>query len=264
MKFKVTALLKAAHFLPTMTVTTLTFILALRTSNLLTAIGIALTFFTGQLIVGWSNDLIDFHDDLIHNRSHKPLVAGSITLRTLQVAILIVVLALILLTFLGPLALFYGVLHLLAVTSALSYNLKLKRTVLSFLPYLISFALLPIIILGATAYPIQWWAPTIGALFGVGVHIANVFKDLEEDLKSGINGLPQRAGVRTSKFICAICFGGSAVILYSEGHNPYSLITLMGALAFLFPLPRKITFPLAMALGLATMLIFALGIKFNH
>ncbi len=261
MKSKFIGLLNAAHFLPTMTVTTLTFILAVRTSNLTTALGIALTFFSGQLIVGWSNDLIDFSDDLAHQRSHKPLVSGTIMLSSLQLVIVLDSLLLLLLTIFGPLSGKYGLLHLLAIASALSYNLKLKRTLLSFLPYAISFGLLPLIILGATNYPYQWWAPAIGALFGIGVHIANVFKDLEEDLESGIRGLPQIAGERLSRFICTFCFGGSALILYFQTDSVAALIILIGAITFLFPLPRKITFPLAMVLGLATMLIFAIGLS---
>ena len=33
----------------------------------------------GQLVVGWSNDLYDYADDLSHQRMNKPLVQGSIT-----------------------------------------------------------------------------------------------------------------------------------------------------------------------------------------
>lgn len=261
MRVNLIALFKAAHFLPTMVVTTLTFILALRTSDLSTALGISITFFSGQLIVGWSNDLIDFSDDLKHMRSQKPLVAGEITLSALHLALLIDSLALIFLTILGPLSGRYAIAHLIAVLSALSYNLKLKRTRFSFLPYLISFGLLPLIILGATGYPFQWWPMAIGALFGIGVHVANVFKDLEEDIDSGIKGLPQIMGEKVSRLICALCFSSSALILYLQNSSAGALVILVGSLIFLFNLPRKITFPLAMALGLATMLVFTSGIK---
>ncbi len=61
-------------------------------------------------------------DDLFHNRSHKPLVAGSISARTLQIAITVDTIALIGLTIFGPLTSFFGLLHLLAVLSAVAYN----------------------------------------------------------------------------------------------------------------------------------------------
>jgi 4-hydroxybenzoate polyprenyltransferase len=250
------ALLGAAHFAPTMTVTTLTFLLANQSSDLSTALGIALTFFTGQLIVGWSNDLIDFADDQRHHRMNKPLVAGDISGRTLQAAIAVDTVALLALTFFGPLAFFYGVLHLIAVASALAYNAKLKSTPLSFLPYLVSFGLLPVIIVGATKVEIKWWMPAIGALFGVGAHFANVFKDLEEDLASGIRGLPQLLGATLSKIICAMCFGGGALILYIVSQQGVALFLVAGGGIFLLPIPRKFAFPFAMALGLAVMLIF--------
>jgi 4-hydroxybenzoate polyprenyltransferase len=37
-----------------------------------------------------------------------------------------------------------------------------------------------------------------GALFGMAAHFINVIKDMDEDQKSGINGLPQRLGKRRS------------------------------------------------------------------
>lgn len=250
------SLLKACHFLPTLTVTTISFALAYRVSDLKTAIGIAITVLAGQLIVGWSNDLIDYSDDLAHRRMKKPLVAATISLQVIQKAILIDIVILLLLTFIGPFNGVFGVLHLLAITSAIVYNLKLKQTVFSFFPYALSFALLPITILGVTNNPIKWWFPTIGALFGVGAHVANVFKDLEHDRESGIKGLPQLVGEKISKVICALTFGSSAIILYTQTNNLGALIILGGAIIFLLPIPRKAAFPFAMALGLGVMMVF--------
>ena len=38
----------------------------------------AFTIFLGQLVIGWSNDIYDYADDLKHNRRNKPLVSGEI------------------------------------------------------------------------------------------------------------------------------------------------------------------------------------------
>lgn len=256
MSARAIAIFRAAHFLPSLTVTALTFALAWRTSDLTNALVIALTFFTGQLIIGWSNDLLDYSDDLAHDRQRKPLVAGLISPRALQIAIAFDALALTFLTLFGALSGRFGLLHLLAVFSALAYNVKLKSTIFSFLPYLLSFGLLPIIVLGATKYPIAPWMPAIGALFGVGAHFANVFKDLEQDRASGIAGLPQVLGAKYSRIGCSLSFGSGALILFAITSRGEALAIVIASTIFLFPIPRKLTFPFAMLLGIAVMASF--------
>ncbi|MSZ28616.1 MAG: hypothetical protein F2631_04990, partial [Actinobacteria bacterium] len=76
--------LRAAHFGPTMLITFIAFIF---TWNLWwegPAYVVAFTVFLGQLIIGWSNDIYDYQDDLKHNRTNKPLVAGSLTVAQLK------------------------------------------------------------------------------------------------------------------------------------------------------------------------------------
>ncbi len=67
---------KAAHFGPTMLITTISFLLATQLWWEGPAYVIAFTVFLGQLIIGWSNDIYDYQDDLTHNRQNKPLVNG--------------------------------------------------------------------------------------------------------------------------------------------------------------------------------------------
>ncbi|MEY3319106.1 MAG: hypothetical protein RL540_1478, partial [Actinomycetota bacterium] len=81
-KFK--GLLKASHFGPTLIVTTISFLFATYYWWEGPAYVIAFGVFTGQLVVGWSNDLIDYEDDQRHNRTNKPLVSGQITKVFLQ------------------------------------------------------------------------------------------------------------------------------------------------------------------------------------
>jgi len=73
------ALLRASHFGPTFAVTFVSFLLATELWWEGPAFVIAFGIFLGQLLVGWSNDLNDYQDDLKHNRTDKPLVAGVIT-----------------------------------------------------------------------------------------------------------------------------------------------------------------------------------------
>jgi 4-hydroxybenzoate polyprenyltransferase len=73
------ALLKASHFGPTLAVTTVSFLLAASLWWEGPAFVIAFGVFLGQLLVGFTNDLVDYPDDLKHNRLSKPLVSGELT-----------------------------------------------------------------------------------------------------------------------------------------------------------------------------------------
>jgi hypothetical protein len=69
----VVGLLKASHFGPTLIVTTIGFLFGTYYWWEGPAYVIAFGIFCGQLIVGWTNDLYDYQDDLSHNRTKKPL-----------------------------------------------------------------------------------------------------------------------------------------------------------------------------------------------
>jgi len=97
------ALLKASHFGPTIAVTTVSYLLATSLWWEGPAFVIAVGVFLGQLLVGFTNDLIDYPDDLKHNRLSKPLVSGEITTTKLLRAIKVVMPFTILLNIFGPL-----------------------------------------------------------------------------------------------------------------------------------------------------------------
>ncbi len=260
MLIRTIGLLRAAHFVPTLTVTTISFLLSWRLADITTAFGIAATVFTGQLIVGWTNDYRDYSDDMLYTRQNKPLVSEQITLQFLARATYVASFVLVVLTYFGPLTGGFGIAHLLAVASAVAYNYKLKATAISFLPYVFSFGLLPVIILGASGQQSELWMFSIGALFGFGVHLANVFKDLENDRASGIYGLPQILGIKKSRLGCAISFGGGGLVLALNTAEKSAWLIVLASIIFLIPLPRKYIFPFAMVLGLAVMGVFIAAI----
>lgn len=148
----------------------------------------------GQLSVGWSNDAIDAARDTVVGRSTKPVVGGAVSARTVQTV------ALVALALCVPLSLAYGLLagavHLVGVAAAWTYNVRLKSTVLSWLPYAIGFASLPAFVtLGLPGQPRPaWWVVTAAALVGVGAHLGNVLPDIGADLATGVRGWPQRLG----------------------------------------------------------------------
>ena len=101
---------------------------------------------------------------------------------------------------------FAGSLHLIAVASAWSYNLWLKTTVLSVLPYVVSFGLLPAFVTaGLPGHPVYGWLVAAGALLGAGAHFANVLPDIDDDLSTGVRGLPHRLGATGSRVAAGTC-----------------------------------------------------------
>jgi 4-hydroxybenzoate polyprenyltransferase len=173
---------------------------------------IAFAFFCGQLVVGWSNDLIDYQDDVRHNRLKKPLVAGLITPQYLQRWLQIMLPIAILTNLFGPLGFVGGGLSIFAIGWAVAYNFYFKFNIFSPLPYAVAFAALPsCMALSKDQMPPVWmWLG--GALFGVAAHFLNVIKDMKQDNQSGIKGLPQRIGTKAST-ITAVLLIASAITL---------------------------------------------------
>ena len=89
-----------------------------------------------------------------------------------------------------------AIVHCVAVALAWAYDLGLKATALSVVPYAIAFGLLPVfVVLGLPGAPWPpWWAPVAGALLGAGAHFANALPDLDDDIATGVRGLPHRLG----------------------------------------------------------------------
>jgi len=216
------ALALSCHPIPSVAVTALTGgLAALADLGLSRGILVTAAVFTGQLSIGWSNDYLDAERDRAVNRSDKPVATGALAPRVAGIAALVsLILTLALSTALGWLG---GTAALVAVLCGWLYNLGLKATVLSWLPYAIAFGILPAV--GTlSASPPRWpgaWALTAGALLGVAAHLANVLPDLHEDVATGIRGLPHQVGAKTTAVASAgILLAASAVILFGPGGQP--------------------------------------------
>ena len=194
----------AAHFGPTMLITTISFLLAARLWWEGPAYVIAFTVFLGQLLIGWSNDVYDYQDDLKHNRVSKPLVSGQLKIEKLRRATFILLPFAVIANLLGPLGLKGGAVYLLGVGCGIAYNFYFKFRITSALAYFIALAALPASIFYAVDRNPPLWVLATSSLLGVAFHFANVLKDLSADRDSQIGGLPQRLGKRTSLIIIAI------------------------------------------------------------
>jgi 4-hydroxybenzoate polyprenyltransferase len=212
---KLRGLLKASHFGPTLIVTSISFGFAVHYWWEGPAYVIAFGVFTGQLVVGWSNDLYDFDDDLRHQRTNKPLVSGLITKQYLEKWLRAMVPFSFVANLLGPLGIRGGLVYMLGIACGVAYNFYFKFSALSPLPYAIAFAALPssIAISKDVTPPLWMWLG--GALLGMAAHFINVLKDMKEDHVSGIKGLPQRLGTRGSVLaaVVLIILGVTILIL---------------------------------------------------
>jgi protoheme IX farnesyltransferase len=218
----------SCHPMPSMAVTA--FATALAVSAGLGAgrvVLVAAAVLSGQLSIGWLNDYVDRGIDRAAGRTDKPLsadgaggVAGGSAERQVRVALGLAAATCVI----TSLALGWrpGLLHLVAVASAYSYDLWLKWTVVSWLPFAVSFGLLPAVVttsLGGHPLP----PPSIilaGGLLGVGAHLANTVKDTEADAQTGVRGFPQRIGPHASLVLAAglIAVAGFAVAVADPGH----------------------------------------------
>jgi 4-hydroxybenzoate polyprenyltransferase len=197
--------------------------------------------FTGQLSIGWSNDYLDVDRDRAVHRSDKPIVTGAVEPRVVGIAAVVALLSTIALS--AALGWPGGAAALVTVSSAWAYNVGLKATVLSWLPYAVSFGLAPAVAT-LSALPPRWpagWVLVACALLGVAAHLANVLPDFGDDASTGIRGLPHRIGARaTALAAAAVLFTASAVILFGPtAHlDPWRWVGFAAAVAVAFGAAR--------------------------
>lgn len=192
---------------------------------------VASAVLTGQLSIGWSNDLIDAHRDRRSGRTDKPLATGgSSAVFIVRIACVVAVAACLVLSLaLGPTA---GLIHLGCVASGWAYNLGLKATVWSWVPYAVAFGGLTAVVTWADDVPPPWWWPVGAALLGVGAHLLNVLPDLDDDAATGVRGLPHRLGPRRIAGVAAaVLVAASAVVL--AGAAPPLAVSIAAAVVVL-------------------------------
>jgi 4-hydroxybenzoate polyprenyltransferase len=227
------ALVRACHPEPTAAVTAVATALALSAGRGADSAWVAAAFLSGQLSVGWSNDWIDRDRDVRSGRTDKPVAVGQLPVAVVRRAALTAAALCV------PLSLAMGwaagLVHLVAVAAAWSYNARLKSTALSWAPYALAFGLVPsVVVLGLPGTPwAPWWATAAGALLGVGAHLANVLPDLEDDLAEGVRGLPHRLGASASAVLAALLLLGATALLAvgpgDPGPGAVAALALAGA-----------------------------------
>ncbi|SDU78351.1 4-hydroxybenzoate polyprenyltransferase [Jiangella alkaliphila] len=257
-------LVRACHPEPTAAVTALSGLLALRLGHdAATSALVVAAVFTGQLTIGWSNDLVDAGRDRAVGRTDKPLATGRVSARTVRVALTVAAVTCVALSLaLGSAA---GVLHLVLVGCGVGYNLTLKRTVFSWLPYAVAFGLLPAVVSLALDPP-EWppgWMIAAGALLGVGAHLVNVLPDLDDDAATGVRGLPHRLGPGRARVAAVVVLAvASVLVALGPGRPPawaWAGLVVVGGLVVSALRGRGATpFRAAMAIALVDVVLLVL------
>lgn len=226
------ALLAAAHGGPALAVTVVAGLLAVRGAlRPPDAVLVTAAVFTGQLTVGWGNDLLDLRRDRAVGRTDKPLAVGSLPVGRAAGALVVAAVACLVLSVLAGwrTALLNAT---LATGAGHAYNLGLKATVWSWAPYACAFGTLPSVV--TLAGPDRVWAPLwmtgAGAALGVGAHLLNTLPDLADDERTGVRGLPHRIGERRSRALAAVLLPAASLltVLGPAGRPPVWACAALG------------------------------------
>ncbi|GAB3108254.1 UbiA family prenyltransferase [Streptomyces calidiresistens] len=202
---RVSAWIGACHPLPVVAVTAVTAGLAVAVGHTPGgALLVTTAVLAGQLSVGWLNDLVDADRDARVGRTDKPVARGLVSPRAVAVATVLAAGAALALS--AAAGLLAAAAHLIALVSAWAYDLGVKSTRWSVVPYAVSFGLLPafvVLALPGAPWP-PWWLPTAGALLGCAAHFLNVLPDLADDAAVGVRGLPHRWGAAVSRAVAGV------------------------------------------------------------
>lgn len=260
------ALVRAAHSVPTAAVTAFTAVLAAAMGTGWGRTGLlAAAVLAGQLSVGWLNDLLDRHRDRAAGRADKPVALGLVSPRTVAVTVGAAATACVPLSL--SLGLAAGSAHLAAVAGAWAYNLGLKRTPWSWVPYALGFGLLPVVVWLAappSGLPPAWMIGA-AALLGVSAHAANVLPDLDADRSAGVLGLPHRMPASTLR-LSTVALLLSAMLLLTFGPAGTPSVWELGTLGLVAVLavpaagaPRRLLPPRAPFLAVVGIAVLAVG-----
>jgi 4-hydroxybenzoate polyprenyltransferase len=191
---------------------------------------LALAVLLGQLSIGWCNDWVDAPRDRAVGRRDKPVVRGLLSPRLLGTCA-VVALGCCAVASLA-LGVRPGLVHLAGVASGWAYDLLLKPTVASPLPYAVAFGSLPAVATLA-ADPPRWPASGVllgGALLGTAAHFANTVGDADQDAATGVHGVPQRLGPVASLRVSAVLVGlAGCALLMAATHAGLLPLALLGA-----------------------------------
>ncbi|WP_018685037.1 UbiA family prenyltransferase [Actinokineospora enzanensis] len=209
-------LLRAAHPEPAVAVTLATAALSVGLGqNAWRVVLVAAAVFAGQLSVGWLNDVVDAARDAAVGRADKPVATGQVSVAVVRMSFWVSAVLAVALSLFA--CLFAGLAHIVALLSAWAYDLRVKATVFSIVPYALSFGLLTAFVTLALPDPYwpPWWLTATASLLGCAAHFANTLPDFADDRATGVLGLPHRLGAAASRTAAALLvLAASATLVF--------------------------------------------------
>jgi 4-hydroxybenzoate polyprenyltransferase len=114
-----------------------------------------------------------------------------------------------------------------------------------------------------------WWLVAAGAALGGAAHVANVAPDVDDDLATGVRGLPHRIGPVASAVAGAVLLGTASLLLVLGPPGPPSVLgwaacvlaapaVVLAALAG-SPRARRLAFPAVMLLTVLDVVLLLAG-----
>jgi 4-hydroxybenzoate polyprenyltransferase len=209
----------------------------------------------GQLAIGATNELVDFPDDSV-GKPWKPLPSGDVSIRgarAMRAVGLIMMVA-----FGSRFGLLPFVLLALGTGLGIAYDLWFKRTVWSWLPYLLALPLLPIWVFASLGKPeprLLLLYP-LGALATVGVHLAQALPDVAIDRAAGLPTATSRLGQRLTFVVAWLTTLSASPLAWLAAwrlgvDRPYVAIELAAALALVLLANNVILIAINRSLGIA-------------
>lgn len=175
-----------------------------------------IAMFCAQAAIGAANDYVDRELDAA-TKPWKPVAAGVVEPGTaLGVAAALVAVAMVLAATISGWSL---LLMATGTACGLAYDARLKRSVLSAVPFMVAIPTLPLwvwVSLGEWD-AVLWWLLPLGALIGLALHLANTLPDVRTDEAAGVRGLAHRLGMRGSTIVAWASFGGAIGLAATAG-----------------------------------------------
>lgn len=164
-----------------------------------------------QSAIGVVNDYCDRGLDAA-TKPWKPIPAGLVRPTTALVAG--VMLAAGALALAATLGVGGFLLALLGLSAGLAYDVRLKRTRLAALPYMVAIPTLPlwVWVTAGEWEPALWWIVPIGALVGLALHLANTLPDIAGDETHGVAGFAHLLGPERSRWLAWSTFAVALAI----------------------------------------------------
>jgi 4-hydroxybenzoate polyprenyltransferase len=192
-------------------------------------IGLAMTLL--QLGIGTVNDLVDAPHDA-GRKPGKPIPAGLVPAGNARVAAIALFGLGLGLAAISSVAL--AMLALVVMAIGLAYDLRLKGTAWSWLPFAVGIPILPVFgWLGATGtlHPLFAVLVPTAVLAGTALAIANSMVDIERDRAAGRTSVAARLGQRRAARVAAGLFGAVTLaaglsLVVAPGGGPSSGIPL--------------------------------------